>query len=108
VYGVMSYLVALRAKEVGIRMALGAHPGNVLAAIVREGAALGLTGALLGLAGAAIFTRYVASLLLNVSPYDPMTFAAITALLLTAVLAASYVPGRRAASADPLTVLRHD
>jgi hypothetical protein len=108
VYGVMSYLVTLRAKEVGIRMALGAPPARVVATIVREGAVLGLIGAFVGLAGAVGLARYLGSLLLNVSPYDPATFAALTVVLLGAVLAACYVPGRRAASVDLLSVLRHD
>ncbi len=108
VYGVMSYLVTLRAKEVGIRMALGARPPQVLATIVREGAVLGLIGAVVGLAGAVALARYLRSLLLNVSPYDPATFAALTGLLLGAVLAACYVPGRRAAGVNLLSVLRHD
>jgi predicted permease len=108
VYGVMSYLVALRAKEVGIRMALGARPVNVLAMIVKEGAVLGAIGAAVGVAGAAALTRYLSSLLLNVSPYDEATFAVFTTILLLVAIAACYLPGRRAASADPLTVLRHD
>ncbi len=108
VYGVMSYLVALRAKEVGIRMALGARPANVVAMIVREGAVLGVIGAVLGVTGAAVLTRYLASLLVNVSPYDRTVFVGLTAVLLVAVLAACYVPGQRAAEADPLVVLRHE
>jgi predicted permease len=108
VYGVMSYLVALRTKEVGIRMALGARPANVRMMILREGAVLGAFGALAGLAGAAGLTRYLTSLLLNVSPYDPVAFAALTFVLLGAVLAACYVTARRAADTNVLTVLRHD
>ena len=108
VYGVMSYLVALRTKEVGIRMALGARPANVRMMILREGAVLGALGALAGLAGAAGLTRYLTSLLLNVSPYDPVAFAALTFVLLGAALAACYVTARRAADTDVLTVLRHD
>lgn len=84
VYGVMSYLVALRTKEVGIRLALGARPTNVQMMILREGAVLGALG---GLAGAAGLIRYLTSLLLNVSPYDPVAFAALTFVLLGAVLA---------------------
>ena len=108
VYGVMSYLVTLRAKEVAIRMALGARPASVRMTILLEGAVLGMLGVLVGVAGAAGLTRYVTSLLLNVSPYDPVVFAALTLVLLAAVLAACYVPGRRAAGSDLLTFLRHD
>ena len=108
VYGVMSYLVTLRTKEVGIRLALGARPANVRMMILREGAVLGALGALAGLAGAAGLTRYLTSLLLDVSPYDPGVFAALTFVLLAAGLAACYVTARRAAETDVLTVLRHD
>jgi ABC-type antimicrobial peptide transport system permease subunit len=76
--------------------------------IVKEGAVLGVLGAVLGLAGAAALTRYLASLLLNVSPYDTATFALLTGVLLLVAIAACYIPGRRAAAGDPLVALRHD
>jgi putative ABC transport system permease protein len=108
IYGVMSYLVTLRAREVGVRIALGARASSVLAMIVREGAVLGVIGAAAGLAGAAGLNRYLTSLLVNVSPYDPSTFVTFTAVLLGAVVAASYFPARRAAHTDPLIALRHE
>jgi predicted permease len=108
IYGLMSYMVALREKEMGVRMTLGARPGQVVQLVLREGVVLGVIGAILGIGGAAALSRFLASLLLNVSPFDPSVFAMFTAVLLTAVLAACYVPGRRAATADPMVVLRHE
>jgi predicted permease len=108
IYGLMSYMVALRAREMGVRMTLGARPAQVLRMILREGAVLGVIGAVLGISGAAGLNRFLASMLLNVSPFDPSVFATFTAVLLTAVVVACYVPGRRAAHADPMIVLRHE
>jgi putative ABC transport system permease protein len=80
----------------------------LLTTIVQEGAVLGLIGTLVGLAGAAGLARYLRALLLNVSPYDPAMIAALTGVLLAAVLVACYVPARRAAGVDLLRILRHD
>jgi predicted permease len=108
VYGVMSYLVTLRTSEIGIRMALGARPGQVLRLIVREGLVLGLLGGVLGIAGALGLSRYLATLLYGVGTEDPATFCIAAAMLFGAVLAACFVPGRRAAHIDPVTALRHE
>jgi putative ABC transport system permease protein len=106
VYGLISYSVAQRTREIGIRVALGARPGQVVAPIVREGMTLAVIGVALGIAGAAAVTRLIASFLFGVEPNDPLTFAAVAALLLLVALLASYVPSRRALRVDPLTALR--
>ncbi len=108
VYGVMSYLVALRTSEIGIRLALGARREQVLGLILREGSIIAVIGAALGLAGAFALSRYLATLLYGVSTRDPSTFVAVTLALLAAVLAACVIPGRRAANVDPAIALRHD
>jgi putative ABC transport system permease protein len=108
VYGVMSYLVTLRTQEMGIRLALGARPGQVLQLIVGEGLMLGVVGSAIGLAGAYGLRRFLALLLSGVSTLDPATYAGFTGALLIAVLAACYGPGLRAARVDPMTSLRHE
>jgi putative ABC transport system permease protein len=107
-YGVMSYSVSQRTGEIGLRMALGAQPRDVLKLIVGQGLILTVIGLALGLAGALALTRLMAGLLFGVSATDPATFAAIALLLTSVALAASYIPARRAMKIDPLTALRHD
>jgi putative ABC transport system permease protein len=104
----MSYLVTLRTQEMGIRLALGARPGQVLQLIVGEGLMLGVVGSAIGLAGAYGLRRFLALLLSGVSTLDPATYAGFTGALLIAVLAACYGPGLRAARVDPMTSLRHE
>jgi putative ABC transport system permease protein len=106
VYGLISYSVTQRTREIGIRVALGARPRQVLYPVVREGVALALTGVAIGLAGALVTTRVLSAFLFGVGATDPVTFAAVSALLLVIALAASYVPSRRALRVDPLTALR--
>jgi putative ABC transport system permease protein len=108
VYGVMSHLVTLRTQEMGIRLALGARPGQVLQLIVREGLMLGAVGGAVGLAGAYVLRGFLTLLLFGVSTLDPATYAGFTAALLIAVFAACYGPGLRAARVDPVTSLRHN
>jgi putative ABC transport system permease protein len=108
VYGVMSYLVTLRTREMGIRLALGARQGQVLQLIVREGLVLGVVGSGVGLAGAFVLSRFLSLLLFSVSALDPTIYAGFTAALLSAVFAACYGPGLRAARVDPVTSLRRD
>ena len=107
-YGVMSYVVAQRTRELGIRMALGAQTRDVLKLVVRQGMGLTLLGAAIGVAGAVALTRMMKSWLFGVSPTDPLTFA-VAALLLTIVaLLSCWIPARRAAKVDPITTLRFE
>jgi ABC-type antimicrobial peptide transport system permease subunit len=108
VYGVTSYLVTQRTREVGVRLALGAQPSQVVGLVVRQGmtvAAIGLVG---GLVGALIAGRFMTGLLYDVSPHDFATLAGVTAVIALATLAANWVPALRAAHVDPLTALRSD
>ncbi len=107
VYGVMSYLVTLRSSEIGIRLALGAQRGQVVGLILREGAVLAAIGVALGIGGALGLSRYLATLLYGVGTRDLQTFGVAALALLGAVLAACYVPGRRAARVDAAIALRH-
>ncbi len=108
IYGVISYAVTQRTREIGIRMALGAEPGQVLAAILREGMTLAAIGLVVGLAGAFAATRLLRSLLAGVSPYDPWAFLAVSGFLIVAALAANFIPARRAARIDPMHALRFE
>jgi putative ABC transport system permease protein len=108
IYGVMSYSVARRTHEIGIRIALGAEPGSVVAGVVGSGLRLAAAGAAAGLLGAFALTRLMWRLLFAVSAVDPWTFAAATLLLGLVAVAASYVPARRTTRVDPLEALRAD
>jgi putative ABC transport system permease protein len=108
VYGVVSYGAAQRTREIGIRMALGAEPRNVLALVLRQGIFLVIGGVLAGLAGAIALTRLLSRFLLLASATDPGTFAAVTLLLTAIALAACYIPARRAMRVDPMVALRHE
>jgi predicted permease len=108
VYGVMSYSVSRRTSEIGIRMALGAQPGQVLAMICRQGAALVAGGLLAGLAAAFAIGRLIRDFLVGVTPSDPITFVGVSALLAAVALLASYLPARRGTRIDPMDALRHE
>jgi putative ABC transport system permease protein len=108
IFGVMAYAVSLRTREIGVRMALGARPVDMLALIFAESMALVSLGVLLGLAGAYGVTRVLNSLLFEVSSTDPFTFAAVTVLLCSVAVLASYVPARRAMRVDPMVALRYE
>jgi ABC-type antimicrobial peptide transport system permease subunit len=105
-YSVMSYMVNQRAQEMGIRMALGARPGDVVGAVVRQGLALACAGLLAGIALALAAARVVSSQLVELSPGDPATFAGALLFLGAVALLASYVPARRASRVDPMLTLR--
>jgi putative ABC transport system permease protein len=108
IYGVMSYMVNERTHEMGIRMALGAQPSNVLRLVVGRGALLTGAGVCLGLIASIVLTRFLASLLFEVKTNDFTTFALSSVLLSATALAACYVPARRATKVDPLVALRHE
>ncbi len=108
VYGVVSYGAAQRTREIGIRMALGAEPRDVLSLVLRQGVFLVIGGVLAGLVGAIALTRVLSRFLLLASATDPLTFAAVTLLLALIALAACYVPARRAMRVDPMVALRHE
>lgn len=108
VYGLVSYATERATREVGIRMALGAQPSQVLWMVLRKGMLLTVTGVVIGLAAALGVTRVFMSLLFGVSPTDPMTFAAVGVLMLIVSMTACYVPARRALRVDPLVALRQE
>jgi predicted permease len=107
-YGVVAYVARQREREIGVRMALGAAPRRVLGLMIRQGMTPVAVGLAVGLAGAFAATRALRALLFEVSATDPLTFAAVPALLAVVALAASYLPARRAARVDPLVALRSE
>lgn len=106
IYSFVSYVVSQRTAEVGVRMALGAHARDIRWLILRESLALALAGVVAGLLGAVVLTRWLGSLLFEISPLDPLTFIVMPLLLLTVVLLSSAVPAARAARVDPLKALQ--
>jgi predicted permease len=106
IYGVISYLVGERTREIGIRMALGAQRRDVVLLVVGHGAKMALIGVVVGIAGAMALTRLMQGALFGVSAHDPLTFSAVAVVLLTIALAASFVPARRAVRIDPGVALR--
>jgi putative ABC transport system permease protein len=108
IYAVISYVVSQRTREIGVRMALGAGRGDISRMVLKEGLGLALTGIGLGLLGAFAVTRLMMALLFDVSPTDPLTFAAVPALLASIALFASWVPAQRAASVEPLEAIRSE
>jgi putative ABC transport system permease protein len=108
IYGVMSFAVSQRYHEIGIRMALGAHPRDILRMVIGQGARLAFAGVALGLAGALYLARYMAPLLYGVGTRDPITFAIAPLLLVAVGLASSWIPAVRATRVDPIVTLRHE
>jgi predicted permease len=106
IYGVISYLVGERTREIGVRMALGAQRGDVLRLVLSQGVKMALAGVAVGVGLAWGLTRLMSAQLYGVSPRDPLTFAAVAAVLVIVALAACYIPARRAASVDPTEALR--
>ncbi len=108
IYGVMAYAVANRTSEIGIRLALGAQPRQVLSMILREATWISLTGVFVGLAAALVLARLVKSMLYGLQPSDPFSMLAGAAILISVGLAASWIPARRAARVQPIIALRHE
>jgi ABC-type antimicrobial peptide transport system permease subunit len=106
IYGVMAYLVNQGAREIGIRLAMGATQKDILSLIIREGMALAVLGVIIGLFGAQALTRFLQSLLFDTTATDAFTFATIPLLLLGVAILACYLPARRAARIDPMASLR--
>ena len=107
IYGVLSYMVGQRSKEIGVRMALGAQKFDVLRMVLKDGARMTLTGVVLGVIGALALARLMGTMLYGVRPTDPLTFVSVAALLGAIAMLACYVPARRAMKVDPMEALRH-
>ena len=107
-YGTMAYSVTRKTHEIGIRMALGANPGNVLGMVLRQGLTLALIGVTIGIVAALGITRLISSMIFGVSPYDLVTFAVVSAVLLAVALLACHIPARRAMRVDPMIALRYE
>ena len=108
IYGVISYTVSQRAREIGIRMALGATPGDAVGMIVKQGSIPVGVGIGAGFVGSLLATRALSTLLYGVSATDPLTFVALSLFLAVVAFAASYLPARKATKVDPMTALRYE
>jgi len=108
IYGVLAYVVTQRTRELGIRLALGAQPGDLRRMVVRSGLRLAGMGILIGIVGALILTRLMQGVLYGVTATDPMTFGAVAVALLGVAAVASWIPAMRATRVDPLVALRSE
>jgi len=108
IYGVISYVVGQRTHEIGIRLALGAHPGDVMRLILGQATRLALIGVAIGIAAALALTRLMTKIIFGVNAHDPLTFAGVAFVLVIVALAACYIPARRAMRTDPMVALRYE
>ena len=108
VYGVLAYSVAQRTREIGVRIALGATPGNILKMVLWQGLMTVALGTAFGLLGSFLLTRTMRSLLFEVSPNDPLTIVGVALLLTVVAMLASYIPAHRATRVDPIVALRYE
>lgn len=108
IYGVLGYSVTRRTREIGIRMALGARPRDMVMLILQEGARLAILGLLIGATAATIVTQFLKSLLFGITSTDPLTFLAVAIVLFSIALLACYLPARRAACVNPIVALRYE
>jgi putative ABC transport system permease protein len=108
VYGVMAYVVGQRMNELGLRVALGASPGDIMGLVMRQGLWMALIGVGVGLAVSVAATQLLQKMLFGVKPFDPLTYGAVAAILIGVALAATYLPARRATRVDPLVALRQE
>jgi hypothetical protein len=108
IYGVMAYAVSRRAREIGVRLAVGAQPRDLVRMVVRQGMTVAGVGALAGLGIAAGISRFLQFLLFNVRPLDPTTFVGVSAIVVAVTLLANWLPARRTARVNPLSALRND
>jgi ABC-type antimicrobial peptide transport system permease subunit len=108
IYGMLAYWVSQRRQEIGIRIALGAQPKDVLKLVLMQGAKIAALGVTLGVIAALVFSRTMSSLLYEVSPADPFTYLAVSLLLMNVAILACYLPARKAVKVDPVVALRYE
>jgi ABC-type antimicrobial peptide transport system permease subunit len=108
IYSVIAYSVDRRTQEIGLRVALGARPRDVLRLVLAQGVSVAMTGVAFGLIGTFAFSRLMTGLLYGVTPTDPLTLAAVSIVLLAVAVAANYLPARRALRVDPMAALRYE